>query len=378
MPQPKQTRHLHLQTGRHSPPTQLYASRPPSFDQDGFAKPLLPVYKPLPPAYIDTPTPANRIYHLKEVDPNRTSHQGHFRSSSKRPLVVSDADDPFGGPSHFHTPRYVSSPVQHQEIQESFKLPPLRHDTSPGPVEEDSMKTMPTGLTQLEPQGQWNNNLNEGRVETEKVATPQRNVSSRSLRQILAPETVSAPKEHDGGALPTNHSGRAQEQKPWPEIYGDPLSTSSRLLVSSVKETSDARISTPEGVHKTSVAAQFTQQNERPQVANASQENTSTPTNVRALEPDKAPLSRVAAPMPPAQEAITAARETLRTISPPRPSTMSVTAHITQPSSLYTLLPGELSHAINSILLEDGFIPFVSLRSMHIIGRGTDKVTLFC
>lgn len=378
--QTRQASHLHPQPRHLSPPTQRYQIRPPSFDQDGFVKPLLPVYKPLPPAYIDTPTPANRIYHLKEVDPNRTSHQSYSSSpafSSKRPLVVPDADDPFG-PSHFNESRYVSNPVQHKDLQESFKLPPLRHDTSPGPVEEESMKSLPTGLTQLEPQGQGHNNLSERRVDMAKEATPQRNVSSRSLRQILAPETVSAPQENDGDMLPTmNQSGRAHEQKPWPEIYGDPLSTSSGLLVNSVKETSDVQQPTPEGFTKTSAESQSAQQNDPAQAANAPQLDTSKLTNVRVSVPDQAPLSKATEPVLPAQEAGATPCGISRPTTTALPPTVTVTAHITQASSLYALLPEELSHAINSILLEDGFVPFVSLQPFPVSSRDTDKVLLW-
>lgn len=362
----KQTSHQHGPPQRYSPTSQRYETKPPSLDQDGFVKPLLPLYKPLPPAYIDTPTPANRIYHLKEVDPNQTSRQSYSTPptlSSKRPREVADADDPFVERSRFDmSPRNTSGPASHRILQESFKLPPLRHDLSPRPVEEESLKTLPTGLTQLGPQGGENNKESGAPARTEGDATLQRGISSRSLRYILAPETVAASKDDHGG-LPTvnNSSGLHHEQQTWPEMYGNPLTTCSRPLDSVVKETSDRQQSTAEGMDHMSKVTSSAPCNDTVREVNAPQEEVTKPADHRTSEPEQASLPKVGTPIAKAHQAGIAPSEIPRPSFPVPLSAVSVTAHIARPSSLYSLSPDELSHSINSILLEDGFVPFVSL-----------------
>jgi hypothetical protein len=362
----KQTSHQHGPPRRYSPLSQRYEREPPSIDQDGFVKPLLPLYKPLPPAYIDTPTPANRIYHLKEVDPNQTSRQSYSTPptlSSKRPRDIADPDDPFVGRSKFDmSPRNTSSPASHRIIQASFKLPPLRHDLSPRLVEEESLKTLPTGLTQLEPQGRGNNKESEAPAWTERDATSQTDVSSRSLRYILAPETVAASNDdRRGSPAVKNLLGPHHAQQTWPEMYGNPLSTCSRPLDSVVKETSDTQQSTAERKDHMSKVTSSAPCNDTVREANAPQEEVTKPADHRTSEPEQASLPNVGTPIAKAHQAGMAPGEIPRPSFPMPSSAASVTAHIARASSLYALSPDELSHSINSILLEDGFVPFVSL-----------------
>lgn len=367
MLQRKDVRLEHLQTRQYSSAQQRYETKPPSIDQDGFVKPLPPHRKPLSFAYIDTPTPANRIYHLREVDPNRTPHENYSTPPTlalKHPREVSNVDDPFAAASGNHILAHsASSPAPHGFMQESFKLPPLRHDGSPRPVEEECLETLPTGLTQLEPQGQKHNRESGEQAGTAKEATPQRNVSSRSLRYILAPETATSPKGNDRGATPALaslfQSDLDQVEKPWPGLYGNPSSTASRGLMNSVKETSDRQQATAEPMKKKSDSTSFAQRDDLPHSLTAPQKDVSESVNDRASEPAGQ------ASIPKTLQVQDIERALCGT---PRPaptvplSPTPITAHITRASSLYALCPDELSHVINSILLEDGFVPFVSIR----------------
>lgn len=335
---------------------------------DGFVKPL-------PPAYIDTPTPANRIYHLKEVDPNQRSRGNPASSaaaSSKRPAKALGADDSFfRGTPRFSPLRHAFDPAERQNIQESFKLPPLRHDANIRPLDEESLMTLPTGFTQLElPDPAHNAENVRGAVIEGKEVSPRADVSSRSLRRILAPETVSISEDIGNLAPRLGPAGQVQALKPWPEIYGDPVSVPSRMLASSAKETSSLQ-RTVDGVSETRPAGQPNQRGDFIEIAKTVKEDglKSTDHSARGSEMQE--------PLPGATERSTRIHNTetahREIVGMPRsspPPASSVTAKITQSASLYALSPEELDDAINTIITEDGFVPFVSCASPCVLIQG--------
>lgn len=219
-------------------------NRQPSLDQDGFAKPLAP-------AYIDTPTPANRIYHLSQLDPNQR------RQDARRPVAASPRKtrttarvttyDSFQDSRHATelVERGSAAPINHPHAHRSA-LPPLRQQMSCPPYISESVESRPTGYTLPPPPGEDSGEM--PRSDSPQAAS--RLVGySRPEPEILAPETVSNAMREKGASV-----------KAWPAIYSRP-SSGLRAMESVIGETPG--LQRTDAVQQGSLAAEVEKNHDR-------------------------------------------------------------------------------------------------------------------
>lgn len=307
--------------------------RPPSVDHDGFAKPLAP-------AYIDTPTPANRIYHLKQLDPNQKrsdTHRAVAASPKKSTGMASVATrDPYQDGRCIPDPFWRGSavPTEHRNARD-LVTPPIRQQMSCPPYINESIESRPTGYTLPPPPDGHRTDMQHSELHGPLIGFG----FAGPLGKILAPETASIA-----------HANNATTSaKPWPTVYGRPISSGSRAGVSAVAETpglqqtgalpQEARaggIATSEHAYTHDQEAMHVMSTEKKREKAANQREVSLEARpVASAEDPRHPLSM-------------------------RHVTTHLKANVTQSSSLYALSVEELEDAINEILVEPGFVPFVS------------------
>ncbi|KAJ9112611.1 hypothetical protein QFC19_000631 [Naganishia cerealis] len=331
-----------------------------TLDGDGFVKPYAP-------AVIDTPTPANRIYHLKQVDPNVRKVKQNFNPSSvsspsKKPANPVDRNDLSVREKVTHGKR-ADLDIQRKHT-ESFHsrqeplLPGIRLDDSlPGPQGEvEESMDYPTGMTQIVFQYQAE------QIARQQAQNSARNVSTtkdspHSLRHILAPETVATSGRLDDSlTLPAIASSETPKFGHLPSIYGaqeairlsdgypgdsnlDAAETVQRVAEKSkpgpMEGVMPSRDSSAEGRGLNDQS--YRSPCDPPRTANTSFAQAPTSQNLH--------------------------QETLQQVTTDATVTQPLTATITRPSSLYTLSAENLDAVINEILAEDGFVAFVCNKS---------------
>ncbi|GHJ86340.1 hypothetical protein NliqN6_2742 [Naganishia liquefaciens] len=296
----------------------------PSYDQDGFVKPLAP-------AYIDTPTPANRIYHLGQLDPNQRRERGS-RSSTTSPKKMRLATPAaINGP--FQNSRYApesgwrgsTASIGYQDPR-SAVIPPFRQPMSCPPFSNESVESRPTGYTLPSPPG-----VDPVDAQTCDSSHARTHGYARPEPRILATETVSNVIT-DQGASP----------KRWPAVYGR-QSSGSRATMSAVQETP--------GFHRTDALRQDALVEDPDESNGQAQQTVVRPLGPNANHvPDIAEDHHESGPVPRDGPIVHAEMPDVAT---------HLTAQILRSSSLYALSFDELEDAIDEIIMEEGFIPFV-------------------
>lgn len=156
--------------------------------------------------------------------------------------------------------------------------------------------------------------------------------------RILAPET---------GSIAVTE--RAVSVRPWPAMYGSPVSTGSRLEVTAVGDTPVSHHSyTPVSAAGGNGAADHPVHTLHRQDSGAKlmEGHSDGTARIQERTTDNQSVNRDVAQQ----------SDTLHRVAE------HLTANITQSSSLYGLSFEELEDAIDEIITEDGFIPFVSWR----------------
>lgn len=337
-----------------------------SVDQDGFVKPFAP-------AIIDTPTPANRIYHLKPVDPNiRKAKDITNRFPMLSPTkgfnnAVHVNDSPL--PKDISPNLPLKLPIDSRNAgslhtgQQGVRLPSIGLKQSIAEQEEDADEsmTLPTGMTQIVLGWKAEQEARERAKQQDQHTSPAK-ASPHSLRHILAPDTVPAHQQarsqHNFSLIsPTTSPGDA----PWPSIYGvqQAISRSVDKSTSAVLDTYSALDKIRNNRSENSLSAHSL--NVSPAQAGSGMRD--TPSGIRRdgrISPDRALSSK------------TQPQDTRQEEARILPTTQRVTANITQVSTLYTLSADDLDAVINDILEEDGFVPFV--RIFHGVAFGDSDV----
>lgn len=169
---------------------------------------------------------------------------------------------------------------------------------------------------------------------------------SRPEPEVLAHETVSNATWEKGASV-----------KPWPAVYGRP-SSGSRAMVSVIGETPGFQRT--DALQQGSLAGEVERNHDRP-LTNSRQSvenhmlrkgdeisgNPEDHVETRSI-PSDGPLDQL----------------TVQNMA------THLTAKITRSSSLYALSFEELEDAVNKIIMEEGFIPFVSCGSVSDTSRG--------
>lgn len=337
---------------------------PGSVDQDGFVKPFAP-------AIIDTPTPANRFYHLKPIDPNTRKGKGPVSqlsvvSPSKKSmhdvyadaaLVVRDLSPDL---PHELPAEQKNAGTSHSD-QQYARLPSIGMVGSIAEREEDLDESLsvPTGMTQIvlgwkaEQEARKSEQEAQDKAKNRILPMSPTKASPHSLRHILAPETIPTEKPRDDlRNIATDPSSAPTSNDPWPLFYAtqNAISPSATDIASGVLDT-----------HKTAQRNSIESKDKTGNYLSAQNHGIEAKqANDEASVSDAAPMAvgnSLSARAPTTQ--IPHQGVTMEEVGP-NLITQPLIANITQVSTLYTLSADDLDDAINEILAEPGFVPFVS------------------
>ncbi|KAJ9110512.1 hypothetical protein QFC22_006719 [Naganishia vaughanmartiniae] len=340
----------------NKPVRREYMYPPPgSVDKDGFAKPYVP-------AMIDTPTPANRVYHLNPLDPNirkaqEAAHHLPVFSPIKRSVpVVKDAlvppdlssDLPIDLQSQRKDPGSYHSPQQQLQLA-SIGMGGYVKGQADG-LDKPMIQLIETTQTDLG----WKSKQTAAEKERNQIRrlSPAK-ASPHSLRHILAPDTVPPQRNVNNEQLSAStSSAKPTRDAPWPVIYGSQAAISSSVgnAISGVADTHKTMEDYPaKSYAKNDMSAQCLEEYGRRAKEGAHNES-SSPRRAGNVSRIQTPSDQIQHPGAPQE------------VSRVDPASQPVTANITQISTLYTLSADDLDAVIDDILAEDGFIPFVRAR----------------